>query len=573
MPQVIYPQLSGVNWPSYLLQVWLTLHQAGVPPHHIRFLPEVGHFAVPEVTEETAEEDFDRRSEQAELRHPRGPQYDPQTGRVTVYQVDVDAVRPRLKVNVRADRRLQYATDAQGEEFVLFDRPAGRLAHFLEPLLAGLPADAPRAAPFSEAASAAVSPAGAELEDEAVPGRSERAEKPVARLTRQICARYPELMATVPYAERLILGRWADTLERALRDEDEQARLRFVEQAAQVVSGALDGTTLAGWFEVQTDKLPFLQNEAGNSVRAFAARARFREWGRMLTPQSLEARQSEAADLIAGLAPQEIAAQQTFFQEMAGRLGQETPRERYRIARELVEILTSEVFTSVAVLDYLWGMGWAHGSAADFRLPVGTLPAEGLFLSFTGGLSHRVLLLNMAQQWVREGGFLGVSDEEDSPASQHGISGSEMELFTEGEQVELWSLVTWRREAPDPLLLLQTALQRLVHPAAFLERDGYLNAGGGFGTLFAQVGATAALGGMVQVHYPGIRVCVPLSEEADEEAVRAKRKLDLLLRLFLPVCLRVEVVWQEAVARLGQGAFMQHPFQSGARLGQEAHPA
>ena len=253
--EVIYPQLSGVNWPSYLLQAWLTLHHAGIPPQHIRFLPEVGHFAVPEVTEEAVEEDFERRSELAELRHPRGPQYDPQTGRVTVYQVDPRLVRPRLKVNVRADRRLQYGTNAQGEEIVLSDRQVGRLAHFMEPLMAGLPADAEMSpSPDMAGDRSATGDGSAELEDETAGGRAGRVEKPVARLTRQVCARYPELMATVPYAPRLLLGRWADALERALRAEDAPAQARFVEQAAQIAGEAEDRDALAAWFDLQAEK-------------------------------------------------------------------------------------------------------------------------------------------------------------------------------------------------------------------------------------------------------------------------------------------------------------------------------
>ena len=319
------------------------------------------------------------------------------------------------------------------------------------------------------------------------------------------------------------------------------------------------------------------------------------------------------------------------FGGLKDRLAQETPRERYRVARELIEILTSEAFTSVAVLDYLWGMAWVHGRTEDFRLPVGALPVEGLFLSLTGGLNHRVLLLNMAQRWAQADGFLGVSaspspkralaapsapsQQASSAAPRPGpgviggqaaaLSGGQaagglrsksdgdkigaiendgeadaesfalegdMTLFTQAEQTELWSLVTWRREATDPIFLLQIALQRLAHPDIAVERDGYLDTGGGFGTLFAQMGATASLGGMVQVHYPGIRIYVPLSEDADDTALAVKRRLNLLLRLFLPICLRADVVWQEAVARLGQGAYLRHPFQSGARLGQEAGP-
>ena len=86
---VVFPQLSGLNWPSYLLQAWPTLHALGVPEENLRLLPELGHFAVPEIS----------------AQEPPGPAYDPLSERLTVHRVDPAEVRPRLTVSVRADTR------------------------------------------------------------------------------------------------------------------------------------------------------------------------------------------------------------------------------------------------------------------------------------------------------------------------------------------------------------------------------------------------------------------------------------------------------------------------------------
>jgi hypothetical protein len=139
-------------------------------------------------------------------------------------------------------------------------------------------------------------------------------------------------------------------------------------------------------------------------------------------------------------------------------------------------------------------------------------------------------------------------------------------VLGEGELAELWSLVSWRREVPDPLVLLETAARRMVHPEVSVRPRRYAEAASRLNTLWAQPGSTAVLDGKALLQYPGVVVSVPLAEDADEAAVKAKAKLKLLMRLFLPVCLRVEVVWQEAVAHLGRASYLKHPFQTGARL-------
>ncbi len=85
------------------------------------------------------------------------------------------------------------------------------------------------------------------------------------------------------------------------------------------------------------------------------------------------------------------------------------------------------------------------------------------------------------------------------------------------------------------------------------------------GTLLAQPGSTATLGGAALLLYPGVRIQLPV-DSGGAEGERAKAVLALLLRVFLPVSLRVEVLWSSSAARLDQPAYLRHPFQSGASL-------
>ena len=151
---IVFPQLSGLNWPSYLLEAWRTLHTLGVPEENVRFVPELGHFAVPEISGQ----------------EPPGPVYDILGERLLVHRVDPLEVRPRLTVSVRADTvdSVRRNPVTGREEYQA--RTVGRLAHFLPPLLAGLPGAAPAdpALPFLEA------------------------------VTQQMGRAYPELVAALP---------------------------------------------------------------------------------------------------------------------------------------------------------------------------------------------------------------------------------------------------------------------------------------------------------------------------------------------------------------------------------------
>ena len=184
---VVFPQLGGLNWPSFILQAWQTLHELGVPEENLRLLPEIGHFAAPEISGQ----------------EPPGPVYDSLSERLIVHRVDPQEVRPRLSVSVRADIVDYFVPEGEGERCE--SREVGRLAHFVPPLLAGLPG-VPRPAP---------------------------PQSPLDDLTRQVCAAYPELMRSLPAPIRVLLEAGVDDIFAVLAEEDAERLKVLTRQAVQ----------------------------------------------------------------------------------------------------------------------------------------------------------------------------------------------------------------------------------------------------------------------------------------------------------------------------------------------------
>ena len=322
-------------------------------------------------------------------------------------------------------------------------------------------------------------------------------------------------------------------------------------------------------FEQMADKLFPPVDVAAGRAEWRRATAGLRAWVGPLIGGDAEAAVAQA-EAARGELPSDVSGfQSAALRSLAAALSWESGRERERLVRELVEIVTTEAFSAVAALDHLWGFGWIHGRLADFDMgPEDSTPdalrERGLLLSVMGGLDHRTLLLSLLRGWAGEGACLGVGP----PPSREGAL--DLTCLDAGQQDELWALASWRRVVGDPLLVLETALRRLVHPEACVQWDPDASVTGGPGTLLAQPGRTAVLGGPTRLRMPGVVILMPLSEDADTEAVGAKGRLSVVLRVFLPVTLRVEVVWRETVARLGQATYLRHPFQTGARLANSA---
>jgi len=514
---VVFPQLSGLNWPSYLLEAWRTLHALGVPEENLRLLPELGHFAVPEVS----------------AQEPPGPAYDPLSERLTVQYVDPAAVHPRLTVSVRADTVEQFWTDKETGEERHRSRAVGRLAHFVPPLLAGLPGAPPPARPHS----------------------------PLEDLTQQVCARYPELTRSLAPGERALLEAGADDVFAVLAETDPARLPALVTLATRRADDPdLRAACRLAWPRM-ADKLAAGAVEGLEEHARPAATETLKRWALLLYGALPEEAALDGA--WTELTPAEADAQRALLRAFLSALSFETTRERERIVRELMEIVTTEALLATAVIDSLSGIGWIHGPISE-QSAGGAGKPDGWFLSVTGGRDSRTLLAGRLEGWA-ERGILGVGEAPEW-GDEEGGGALSLEALDEAERAQLWSLVTWRREASDPFVLLETAAQRLVHPDVVVHPRLYVPAFSRPATLLAQLGSTAVLGGAALLLYPGVTLKMPLSDD-DEGADKARTTLALLLRLFLPVCCRVEVLWRESAARLDRPSYLRHEFQSGARLG------
>lgn len=534
----VFPQLSGLNWPSYLLQAWRTLDALGVPAESIRLVPEIGHFAVPEVS----------------AQEPPGPAYDALTGRLTVHRVDPAVVRPRLTVSVRAET--VQDVDPVRPDAPPRERVVGRLAHFLPPLLAGLPGGIP-ADPLHD---------------------------PLGALTGQVCAQYPELMAALSEADREALEVGADDLLAFLApagDPEHQAAIR--DKAARRVAEPERRTACRRAWRLMAGKLAppppvagettlgetWGEAEAADLAAHWDAALRvFGQWtGALFGPDPDAAALDPAWD---GVTPAEAARQRALLRALLSALSFENARERTRVVREMMEIVSTEAFLASAVIDSLAGIGWIHGRISDVALEAEDVPEavpmagrgaaraplDGWFLSVTGGWNGRALVASRLARWAEAGEVLGAA-----PDALAGLD--------EAERMQLWSLVAWRREAADAFVLFETAAQRLVHPDVVVRPARFAPALSRPGTLMAQPGRTATLGGAALLLYPGVVVEVPLEDgpEADQAALqRARDTLGVLVRLFLPVSCRLEVLWRTSAARLDRPSYLRHEFQAGTRL-------
>ena len=515
----VFPQLFGLNWPSYLLQAWRTLDALGVPEENIRLVPEVGHFAAPEIS----------------AQDPPGPDYDALTGRLTVHRVDPEAVRPRLTVSVRAET-------VQDLDPVHPDAPArtrvvGRLAHFLPPLLDGLPGGIP-ADPLHD---------------------------PLGALTRQVCAQYPELMAVLPEDERAALEVGADDLLAALAaPSDPERRATLVGLAARRVAEPEQRAACRRAWRRMAGKL----SAPAVDAEAWPAAVRvFEQWaGVLFGPDPETAAPDPVWDEVT---PAQKGYQGALLRALLSALSYETERERTRIVREMMEIVSTEALLASAVIDSLCGIGWIHGRISDVAVdaedtPVPVRPAgreaaraplDGWFLSVTGGWNGRALVASRLAEWAESGEVLGVAPRA-------------LARLDEAGRMQLWSLAAWRREAADPFVLFETAARRLIHPDVVVRAARFAAATSRPGTLMAQPGRTATLGGAARLLYPGVVVEVPLDDGPDVRGLLA-----VLARLFLPVSCRLETLWRTSAARLDRPSYLRHDFQDGTRLAGSDEPA
>lgn len=512
---VVFPQISGLNWPSYLLQAWRTLHALGVPEENLRLVPELGHFAVPEIS----------------AQEPPGPVYDPLSERLTVNRVHPAEVRPRLTVSVRADAVEYFPPAEEGDQAQRESRLVGRLAHFVPPLMAGLPGAPPPALPHS----------------------------PLEDLTQQVCARYPELMRTLTPGERTTLEAGADDILAILAERDPPRLAPLIMQATRRAGEPEMRAACREAWPRMADKLPPRGIDGLDDRARPAAMETLKRWALLLYGAAPDIAAEDS--LWTELTPAEQDGQRALLRALLTALSYETARERERIVREMMEIVSTEAFLATAIIDSLSGIGWIHGRIADQRA-AGSGRLDGWFLSVTGGRNSRSLLQSRLEEWAEDGGVVGVGSGAWDAFDRDAL---DLSGLAETERMQLWSLVAWRRDASDPFVLFETAVRRLIHPDVVVRLERYVPAISRPGGLLAQLGSTAVLGGAALLQYPGVTLNIPLSDE-DDDAAKARTTLAALLRLFLPVCCRVEVIWRESVMRLDRPSYLRHDFQTGARL-------
>ncbi len=202
--------------------------------------------------------------------------------------------------------------------------------------------------------------------------------------------------------------------------------------------------------------------------------------------------------------------------------------------------------------------------------------------------------------------MLGVGPSSHGKPPPRDIAALDLSVLSEVEQHDLWNLVAWKREAADPLVLLELAARRFLHPDAHLSVRRYEPVTARFGSLLGQlsrtvrqspapagidapataqpegeevdgadagsdapapaqpdeeqVGGTAVLGGGLLTH-PRVVLLVPLDYYGDEDAQRYEKIIAILRRLFLPVHLALEVIWQNKRAALDGATYLNHPMQ------------
>jgi len=201
---------------------------------------------------------------------------------------------------------------------------------------------------------------------------------------------------------------------------------------------------------------------------------------------------------------------------------------------------------------------------------------DGVLMSVTGGMNAGSIISDLLGKWAYEGELMGVTA---------GSGKESIASFLDPEELsELWSMVSWRRSTPDPTVIFEMALKRFIDPECLVGWDRFDKIPSEFSTLSAQVGRTAVMGGEGEIHFPGLVVHIPCAEaeEPDDlnesaaasisqdemKGIRAARLLPILQSLFLPACLRVNIVWREAIGRL-DGTYLQHDFQEGSRFAKE----
>ena len=521
------PDVFSYNRPSNLLAAWMKLRGAGVPVENIRFLPRTGSASLPEVTID--------------------PGRDPMSDRV------------EISVNVGLQRRIEVKAGGPDEPDERNTITTGRLAHFLEPLLAGIPSH---------------------------PGSPVPDAQPIDRFVSGLQSAFQELNPTVSPELRDRLDEIAAQIENALACDAVQ-RPPIVEA---LIRKTMDDPERAKTATALRKFLPGIQHQDPSIRRE--ERQQVADDFLLLTemmfasPTPEHKRQLRAH--IETLAASEGLArgQQHMLQLLRRDLDWETEANCARCVRDLVEVVTTETFCAAAMCDMLWGVSYVNGLASELSTGA-KVNVDGPVFTAIGGCDARSLLAILLGNWAKEETVLGVGPTIPAGQSSEQNRGYDLSVLTEAQREDLWNLVAWRRDAADPLVLLEIAARRFLHAGALVTPKRYEPVAASFGSLLGQIqraplaepsaegarvvdfadgyGGTAVLGGGLLTH-PRAVLELPLQHDGGANAQRWDKTIEILRRLFIPVHLELEVVWQAKRAALDGATYLNHPFQRELRL-------
>jgi len=556
------PDISAFNRPSYLLAAWIKLYEAGIAEQKIRLLPIVGPPSLPEVSQGPA----------------LGDPFE------------------RLHINVGAQYRRDWRENAGGVYQM------GRLAHFQKPLLVGLE----KGLETSERLALSELPKDYADAD------------PLSRMVMELQKRYADELDSpkgdVNQVDMTALtARLLGLLRSAggVRNDGWTSLPGEVRDEIVALIGLIRDKTGRGRFRETAERLIPLQNRHGSQPYRDLV-----QWNDLLFPQRRTEERDKRRSLLEFVKElsnnrNRLDAQIRLLEQFKTVVAWETPDNCTARIRELVEILTTEAFRAVIAFDALWGVSYLHGPPADWgsgqiARENSSVALQGAALTTVGGCDARTLLALMLRQWVEHRALLGIGPITQRDQYTGLVEGLDLTVFSDAEQKTLWTLVAWRREVSDPIVLLKVAVQSFLDAETQVFVRRYDHADAQLGSLYGQlrtpmreqattqgkkhptreVGGTAVLAGGLLAQ-PHVVLYVPLAHRDDIVDKKLEQKLAILTCLFLPLHLHyqvlsskgdqdrsgntlgplpVEVVFQQKYAKLDGATYLNHPFQAAPSL-------
>lgn len=508
MYRSLIPLLSTYNGPSYLLHAIETCYALQIPQTNVRVTPVIGAWSAPEVEPYYSQSHLDQTE-----------------------QIDPDRLFAQLCINVRSDNRLR---------------------RFLPMVAVGLPtlAQIRDGDQRNRTLRETFERCYRTLDD----SDWTNIETPTERLTRQLCAQFPELLTagtTFEKASKQILvvrsGRFEErerpeNAKAAAREIDpdrpQQYALKFVELFFTQAFFAIAAADMMGGFSYQISIEPEGRS-IGVEITADSDVRQVVRWLQTYPHKPIkeivypERDKKEQGEWDAYF--RQHPDHDNIFETASALLTERDPaiialfgdiRRSYQEGRQ-------EPISSPEML-----------TLARRYLPE-YVPDYPQQYAVTGGMNVEGILLNLIfDAWLEQGSFLGLTRED-------------WMLFTAAEQLILCTLLLQRRQEFDPCALFQTALRATIDPGVQTVLEMFQREPVRLGEPLAQPGRTLSLDGVAALRSPKIIVRTPIDYTCDPTAPELERKIHLIARLFLPAHITMQILWQVSWAELGRSAYLQ----------------